>query len=129
MGWDIDEAEIWLGFRGWSRWQGKVAHNELTSILVVKMLVKDDLVHALSEVKVDLGEKSRCVGGGFSSESLCVLGEAEYSVHLLIVNLWDLVSRHVLDIVAIADDGVCIDSALVGFLESLGKESGILFIK
>lgn len=93
------------------------------------MLVKDYFVHSLGKVKVDLAEEGGGVRGALASEGLGVLGHAEDSVDLLIVNLWYLMGRHIFNIVVIFYQGVSMYSISISLFESASEYSRILFVK
>ena len=48
---------------------------------------------------------------------------------MIVVDFWDLVLRHVLDIVVVLDESVSVDSVLVGALIALNKHLEVLLIK
>lgn len=106
---------------------------ELTSdqvgALLVEMLVEDDVVHRLGEVSVDLVEEGCGVGRGLSTECLRVLSHGQDAVHLVVVDLRDLMLRHVLNVVAVLDEGVSMDSVLVGAFKALDKVTWVFLIE
>jgi hypothetical protein len=51
--WDVDQAVVRLRLGRRVGRKGKVAHDEIV-VLVSHMLVKDDLVHALRKLKINL---------------------------------------------------------------------------
>ena len=57
------------------------------------------------------------------------MGQAEHSVYLVVVNLRDLMGRHVLNVVVVPDQRVSICSALIGFLEPLCELPWIFLVK
>lgn len=93
------------------------------------MLVEDDLVHCFGKFKVDLTEQDGRIRRTLSSKLFGVLSHTEDSVDLLVVNFWDLMSWHVLNVKVVLKEGVCHFSGVVSMLKSFGELSWIFFIK
>ena len=93
------------------------------------MLVENDVVHRLRKVVVDFVQEICGVSGRLSSKCLCVLGHGKNAVDLIIVDLWDLVLRHVLNVVAVLNECVRVDTVLVSPLKALDELLGVLFIE
>ena len=117
---NADHTEVWGGALLLGGRQVELTSDQVGA-LFVEMLVKDDVVHRLGEVAIDLVEKRGRVGGGLATERLRVLGHGENAVHLVVVNLRDLVLWHVLNVVVVLDESVSIDSVVIGALEALNK--------
>ena len=57
------------------------------------------------------------------------MSQTKHSVYLLVVHFWDLVSRHVLNVVVILYHAIRIYSGHVRLLKSLSEDSGIFLVK
>jgi len=95
--WNSDHTHLRSWWLHLLFWEHKRSTDEIWSISL-KMLVEDDLVHGLGELKVYLTQESSGVRGALASELLGVLSHAEDTVDLLVIDLWDLMSWHVLDV-------------------------------
>lgn len=93
------------------------------------MLVEDDVVHGLREVSIDFVQKRGRVCGTLASEGLRVLGHRQDAVDLVVVNFRDLVLWHVLNVVAVLDESIGIDTVLISALEALDELLGLLLVK
>ena len=60
---------------------------------------------------------------------LCILGHAENSIDVLVVDLWDLVSRHVLNVEVVFEERVSFHSGFVGDVESISELSWVLLVE
>ena len=109
-------------------WQGEWPRDEVGSV-ALEVLVENDLVHRLREFKVHLAQQGSRVRGALSTELLGVLGHAQDSVDLVVVDLWDLVRRHVLNVEIVLEKRVSHGPCVVCNSEPLGKLSGVLVIE
>jgi hypothetical protein len=86
------------------------------------MLVKDDLVHGLSEIVINfLKQVTELLG----LELRCVLRQRLQTMLLLLVSLIQIDLRHVVDVVVVSDLAVGIDPLLMSFGDPLGELNGI----
>jgi hypothetical protein len=128
VGRDGDHAEVrsFLLF-------GSLRKRELTSDQVVstcaQVLVKNDFVHSLGEVDVDLVEEGSGVRGGLTTETLGVLRHGEDTANLVVVDFGNLVLGHVLNIVVILQESISLDTLVEGGFKPGRKNNGIFFIK
>ena len=110
------------------RWQLQLSCYEFVALLL-KMLVKYNLVHSLSEFEIHLAQERCSIRGALTSKSLGILSHAEHSVNLVIVNFRNLMSRHVFNIVVVLNQRIGKDSESEGLLESFGKLSRVFFVE
>ena len=66
------------------------------------MLVENDLIHAFCKLKAHFREKGCGVRGGFASKSLGVLSKTEHPVDLIVIDFWNLMGGHILNVVVVS---------------------------
>lgn len=93
------------------------------------MLVKNDLIHRLAEVYVNLVEESDGVIRALATEVLGGLSKLQNAVGLVGVDVWNLVFWHVFNVVAILDKGISVDSVLISLFKPTAKNTRILIIE
>ena len=103
MCWNRDHTVHWSSLFLLLVWENERTGDKVWSI-GLQVLVEDDLVHGLGELKVDLAQEGGGIRRALTSELLGILSHAEDSVDFLVVDLWDLVSRHVLNVEVVFEE-------------------------
>jgi len=57
------------------------------------------------------------------------LGHGEDSVDLVVVNFWNLVLWHVLNVVVVLDESISVDTVLIGVLKAINELFGVFLVK
>ena len=111
-------------------WWGKVKFtSDQIVLLLVTVLVKDDLVHGLGEVHINLIQKSSGIGGGLASESLSVLSHLEHAVGLVGINFGNLMLGHVVNVVIVFDQGISLTALLMSSGEATCEDLWVLVLE
>ena len=100
MRWNRNHSEEWRLFGRWLGWKFQLSSDQFIAFLF-QMLVEDYLVHGLRKFEIHFGQQGCSIRGALTPQCFRVLSHTQDSVHLVVINLRDLVSRHVFDVVVI----------------------------
>ena len=123
---DRDHGEVRHGRGRLLRGQLQVARDEVAALLL-HVHVEDDLVHRAREVEVhlvDLGVQVHLL-----AQVLVVLHHLADAPHLLRVQHRDLLRRHVVDEVVVADQRVRVAPLLVRVRHAVREDAGVLRVE
>lgn len=109
-------------------WEAELASDQVVT-LRVQVLVKDDLIHGLAEILVNLVEVLNGFIRALSTEVLGGLSQLEDAVGLVGIDVRNLVLRHVLNVVGILDERVSVDSVLDSLFEPTSENSRVFVVE
>lgn len=109
-------------------WQAELAGYQVIAF-GLQVLVEDDFIHRLAKVLVYLVQILYGFIGALAAQVLGGLGQLKDAVGLVGVDVWDLVLRHVLNVVGVLDQRVRVDSVLNRLFKPTGENSRVLVIK
>jgi len=128
MNLDHSKVRSWWLFKFILR-QSKINRNEFHAFRIFIEVVKNDFVHSSLVILLDFCHNSTKVKICLSLQISAALSHTFDSILLLWVKLWQIISRHVINIEVVSDDRVSINSVLISFSYSLSKHSWVFSIK
>lgn len=125
----LSKIWTWLGRRRGT--ESQVSRNYLISLVfrLSHCLFHDNLVQSPPEVNLNFIQNA----GGLDLSSLFKVlwggSHVQNAVYLLSIELWQLLLRHVVDEEVVSDLGISVNALTVCLSNSLGENSGILWVE